>query len=67
MASTLLQKRKNALFNVVAKNGNAKNAQVAASLLQACCLCSHQDDIRIRSYRLLRLDDNKSAASCQQA
>ena len=29
--------------------------------------CSHQDDIRMRSHRLLRLDDNKSAASCQQA
>ena len=29
--------------------------------------CSHQDDIRMRSYRLLRLDDNKSAARCQQA
>ena len=29
--------------------------------------CSHQADIRMRSHRLLRLDDNKSAASCQQA
>ena len=30
MASTLLQKRKNSLFNVVSKNDNARNAQVAA-------------------------------------
>ena len=29
--------------------------------------CSHQADIRMRLHRLLRLDDNKSAASCQQA
>ena len=30
--------------------------------------CSHQAvRIRMRSHRLLRLDDNKSAASCQQA
>ena len=30
--------------------------------------CSHQAErIRMRSHRLLRLDDNKSAASCQQA
>ena len=28
---------------------------------------SHQADIRMRSHRLLRPDDNKSAASCQQA
>ena len=28
---------------------------------------SHQGDIRMRSHRLLRLDDNKSAASCPQA
>ena len=30
-------------------------------------LCCHQADIRMRSHRLLRLDDNKSAASCQQS
>ena len=35
----------------------------AAGLLPCC----HQADIRMRSHRLLRLDDNKSAASCQQA
>ena len=29
--------------------------------------CCHQADIRMRSHRLLQLDDNKSAASCQQA
>ena len=39
-------------------------------LHQVCCKllpCCHQADIRMRSHRLLRLDDNKSAASCQQA
>ena len=40
-------------------------------LQQVCCrlaaTCDHQADIRMRSHRLLRLDDNKSAASCQQA
>ena len=40
-------------------------------LQQACCRlaasCGHQSDIRMRSHRLLQLDDNKSAASCQQA
>ena len=35
----------------------------AADLLPCC----HQADLRMRSHRLLRLDDNKSAASCQQA
>ena len=29
--------------------------------------CNYQADIRMGSHRLLRLDDNKSAASCQQA
>ena len=29
--------------------------------------CSHQADIRMRLHCLLRLDDKKSAASCQQA
>ena len=40
-------------------------------LQQVCCRlaasCDHQADIRMRSHRLLRLDDNKSAVSCQQA
>ena len=40
-------------------------------LQQVCCRlaasCDHQAGIRMRSHRLLRLDDNKSAASCQQA
>ena len=36
-------------------------------LQQACMAVGHQDDIRMRSHRLLRLDDNNSAASCQQA
>ena len=35
----------------------------AAGLLPCC----HEADIRMRSHRLLRLDDNRSAASCQQA
>ena len=40
-------------------------------LQQVCCRlaasCDHQADIRMPLHRLLRLDDNKSAASCQQA
>ena len=42
---------------------HASYSKSAADLLP----CSHQADIRMRSHRLLRLDDNKSAASCQQA
>ena len=47
----------------------SKLFQHTQSNLQPACLlpCSHQADIRLRSHRLLRLDDNKSAASCQQA
>ena len=41
----------------------ASCSKSAAGLLPCC----HQADIRMRSHRLLRLDDNKSAASCQQA
>ena len=37
---------------------------VSAAVLLPCC---HQADIRMRLRHLLRLDDNKSAASCQQA
>ena len=34
--------------------------------LRQCLLpCCHQADIGMRSHRLLRLDDYKSAASCQ--
>ena len=41
----------------------ASCSKSAAGLLP----CSHQADIRIRPHRMLaRLDDNKSAASCQQ-
>ena len=29
--------------------------------------CSHQADIKMNSHRLFRFDDNKPAASCQQA
>ena len=39
------------------------STQSAAGLLT----CSHQANMRMRSHRLLRLDDNKSAASCQHA
>ena len=56
-------------------NGAVFELQLLLSQKRASCsksaagllLCSHQADIRMRSYRLLRLDDNKSAASCQQA
>ena len=41
----------------------AETCRSAAGLLTF----GHQADIRMRSHRLLRLDDNKSAASCQQA
>ena len=41
----------------------ASYSKSAAGLLPCC----HQADIRMRSHRLLRLDDDKSAASCQQA
>ena len=34
---------------------------------QALLPYSHQADTRMRSHRLLQLDDNKSASSCQQA
>ena len=40
-----------------------RNRKSAAGLLP----CSHQADMRMRSHRLLPLDDDKSAASCQQA
>ena len=46
------------------------NGQKRASCIKSAAgllPCSHQDDIRMRLHRLLRLDDNKSAASCQQA
>ena len=36
-----------------------------SNLQQVCC--KNQADIRMCSHRSLRLDDNKSAASCQQA
>ena len=41
-----------------------RNAQVAPNRLLPC---SHHTDIRMRSRRLLRLDDNKYTAHCQQA
>ena len=50
-------------FNLLHSHKRASYSKSAAGLLP----CSHQADIRMRSHRLLRLDDNKSAASCQQA
>ena len=44
----------------------ARNIQVTASLLQACYLVAIVD-IGIFLHRFLELDDNRSAASCQQA
>ena len=41
---------------------HASYSKSAAGLLS----CSHQADIRMRSHRLLRLDDNKSVANCEQ-
>ena len=41
----------------------ASCSKSVAGLLPRC----HQADIRMRSHRLLRLDDDKSAASCQQS
>ena len=39
------------------------NCSKSAAGLMSCC---HQADIRMHSHRLLRLDDNTSAASCHQ-
>ena len=42
--------------------------EVAAYLLQTVTLQTcHKANIRMHSHRLLRLDDKKSTASCQQA
>ena len=48
---------------------NSPLHQVYLCSKSAGCLLlgSHQADIRMRSHCLLRLDDNKSTASCQQA
>ena len=45
------------------KEYSAKNAQVAGSCTEGLLPGGH---IRMRFRRLLRLHDNKSAASCQQ-
>ena len=55
------------MMNFVNGNYTTRNAQVAASLLQACYLAFIKPISGLRLHRLLRLDDNKSAASCQQA
>ena len=46
------------------KNYITRNAQVTASVLQACYPYSYQADIRMHSRCLTWLDDNKSASSC---
>ena len=45
----------------------AKNGRIAAKSAAGLLPCSHQVDVRMRSHRLLRLGDNKLAASCQRA
>ena len=45
----------------------AKNPPVATSLLTSCSNLSQQAHIRMRSYGLRQLVDDKSVASCQQA
>ena len=55
-SSTLLQADNN-LFQTCQKLGTSSTQSETRKLHQ---VCYHQADIRIRSYRLLRLDDNKS-------
>ena len=52
--------REDLLERVMRETYTARNVQVTASLHSSSLY------IRIRSHRLLRLDDNKFAASCQQ-
>ena len=51
------------LFSTKNQNRNVSCSKFAVGLL----LYSHQADVRMRSHGLLRLDDNKSVANCQQA
>ena len=52
----------------LATNYTARNVQVAASLLQACCKLRSSSRYQDAFASLAPgLDDNKSAASCQQA
>ena len=52
----------NLVLSVLATHSQKRTSCIksAAGLLPCC----HPDDIRMRSHCLLRLDDNKSAASC---
>ena len=56
------------LYNIV-QHHPVHNQKRASCIKSAAGLlpCCHQADIRMRSHCLPRLDDNKSAASCQQA
>ena len=45
---------------ICALEQHSQKAQVAAGLLPG----GHQDDTRMRSHHLFRLDDDKSVASC---
>ena len=62
-ASRKLGHRKQKTFAFIHGQKRAICSKSAISLLPRC----RQADMRMRSHRLLRLDDNKSAASCQQA
>ena len=56
------------VFFILLSPGCTSQKRVTCSKYVAgLLLCSYQADIRMRSHCLLRLDDNKSAASCQQA
>ena len=55
-------------MNVLCSNCIHSQKRTSCSKSTACLLTgSHQADIRMRSHRLLRFDDNRSATSCQQA
>jgi hypothetical protein len=57
-------------WNIVYYGAHAYTQPETRKLQQVCCrldaTCDHQADIRMRSHRLLRLDNIKSVASCQQ-
>ena len=73
---SLVPRRSIVFIEIFMKMAISKRARVlytqpeTRKLQQVCCRLAasidHQVDIRMRSHRLLRLDDNKSAASCQQ-
>ena len=47
------------------RNAHSKKLTSFSKSATGLLPCSHQVDIRMRSHHLLRLDDNKSTASCQ--